>query len=53
MKNRVPEHVEQAVVALALGNPSLGQKQVGGELRQRGVFISAAGVRCVCGCAMI
>ena len=47
VRNRVPEHVEQAVVELALENPSLGQKRASDELRQRGVFISAAGVRCV------
>jgi len=47
VRNRVPEHLEQAVVELAVENPSLGQKRVSDELRQRGVFISAAGVRCV------
>jgi transposase InsO family protein len=46
-KNRVPEDVEQSVIAYALEDPSHGQKRVSDELRQRGVFISAAGVRCV------
>jgi transposase InsO family protein len=46
-KNRVPEDVEQTVVAYALEDPSHGQKRVSDELRQRGVFISPAGVRCV------
>lgn len=46
-KNRVSEEVEQAVVALALEDPSLGQKRASNELREQGVFISAAGVRCV------
>lgn len=39
--------VEQAVVDLALEDPSLGQKRVSDTLRQREIFISAAGVRCV------
>jgi transposase InsO family protein len=47
VKNRVSEEVEQAVLELALEDPSLGQKRVSDTLRQRGIFISAAGVRCV------
>jgi len=47
VKNRVPEDVERAVVELALEDPSLGQKRASDELRQRGVFISPGGVRCV------
>jgi len=46
-KNRVSEEVEQAVMALALEDPSLGQKRASNELREQSVFISAAGVRCV------
>ena len=47
VRNLVPEHVEHAVLESALENPSLGQKRARDELRQRGVFISAAGVHCV------
>jgi transposase InsO family protein len=47
IKNRVSEEVEQAVLAMALEEPAYGQKRVSDELRQRGVFISPAGVRCV------
>lgn len=47
IKNRVSEDVEQAVVDLALEDPSLGQVRASNTLRQRGTFISAAGVRCV------
>ena len=47
IKNRVSEEVEQAVVELALEDPSLGQKRASDTLRQSGIFISAAGVRCV------
>ena len=46
-KNRVPEEVEQEVLRLALEEPSLGQKRVSDTLRQNGIFISPAGVRCV------
>ncbi len=46
-KNRVPEEVEQEVLKLALEEPSLGQKRVSDTLRQDGIFISPAGVRCV------
>ena len=47
IRNRVSEDIEQAVVELAYNNPSYGQKRASDTLRQRGVFISAAGVRCV------
>lgn len=47
LRNRVPEDIEQAVVAFALENPSFGQKRASDTLRLRGVFISAAGIRCV------
>jgi len=46
-KNRVSDEVERAVVELAYEDPSLGQVRTSNELRQRGVFISGAGVRCV------
>jgi len=47
IKNRVSPEVEQAVLDLALEEPSYGQKRVSDELRRRGIFISPAGVRCV------
>ena len=47
LRNRVSEEVEEAVVAHALEYPAQGQKRASDELRQQGVFISAAGVRCV------
>lgn len=46
-KNRIAEDVEKAVLDIALDDPSLGQKRASSTLRQRGVFISPAGVRCV------
>jgi transposase InsO family protein len=46
-KNRVVPEVENAVVALALEQPAWGQLRAANELAQRGIPISAAGVRCV------
>lgn len=47
MLNRVPEHVEEAVVALAIENPALGQQRAAHELTQRGIIVSSSGVRSV------
>lgn len=47
MKNRVPEHVEYAVVELAIENPALGQLRVSQELLQRGIVVSSGGVRSI------
>ena len=47
IKNRVSQDIEQAVLDMALEEPSYGQKKVSDELRRRGIFISPAGVRCV------
>lgn len=46
-KNRVDESIEQAVLSFTLENPAFGQKRTSDELRRRGIFISAGGVRCV------
>ena len=40
-KNRVPDYIEEAVVALAIENPALGQKRAANELHQRGIMISS------------
>jgi transposase InsO family protein len=47
LKNRVEEHVEKAVVELALEKPAFGQVRISNELAKRGILISPAGVRCV------
>lgn len=45
LKNRVEEHVEQAVVEFAIGQPAYGQLRVSNELKRRGLFVSPGGVR--------
>ena len=47
IKNRVPEHVERAVVDLAIENPALGQLRASQELLQRGIVVSSGGVRSI------
>ncbi|MEQ3682371.1 IS481 family transposase [Alcanivorax sp.] len=46
-KNRVEPHVEEAVTQYALEEPAHGQVRVSNELRKRGVFVSASGVRSI------
>lgn len=46
-KNRVDPSVEEAVLKIAFDYPAYGQWRVCNELRKQGIFISAAGVRCV------
>jgi transposase InsO family protein len=46
-KNRVEPNIEEAVVKMAFDYPAFGQQRACNELRKQGVFISAAGVRCV------
>jgi transposase InsO family protein len=46
-KNRVEEHIERAVVELAVEKPAYGQVRVANELTQRGLFVSPTGVRSV------
>lgn len=46
-KNRVEPQVEEAVIQMAFDYPAYGQSRACNELRKKGIFISAAGVRCV------
>jgi hypothetical protein len=41
LKNRVPQDIEDAIVALAVEQPAFN------ELRKRGLTVSPAGVRCI------
>ena len=47
LKNRIEEHIEKAIVEMALEKPAYGQVRVANELGKRGLSISPAGVRCV------
>src|SRR5437667_2591879 len=47
LKNRVDPEVEETVVQIAFEYPAFGQQRVCNELRKRGMFISAGGVRSV------
>ena len=47
LKNRVAPEVEEAVLAIAIDNPALGQTRVANELRKGGTIISPGGVRTI------
>ena len=47
LKNRVEEHIEQAVCRMAIDMPAYGQVRASNELRKEGLFISPGGVRSV------
>ena len=47
LKNRVPEYIEDAVTAIAIENPALGQLRASNELQKKGVIVSASGVRSI------
>jgi transposase InsO family protein len=47
LKNRTSPEIEQAIIEFAYEQPAYGQVRVSNELRQKGMHISAAGVRCV------
>ena len=47
LKNRAAPETEAAVVAYAVEQPAHGQVRVSNELRKRGVFVSASGVRSI------
>jgi hypothetical protein len=47
VKNRIEEHIEKAIVELAVEKPAYGQVRAANDLAKRGMLISPAGVRCV------
>ena len=47
IKNRMDDLTEEAVVSYAIECPAHGQLRVSNELRKRGVFVSASGVRSI------
>jgi transposase len=44
---RVPQVVEEAILAFAVEQPTFGQARVANELMKRGLTVSPSGVRCV------
>lgn len=46
-KNRVDPNIESAVIQYAIDEPAHGQVRVSNELRRKGVFVSASGVRSI------
>jgi transposase InsO family protein len=46
-KNRVPQEIEDAVVAMAIDYPAFGQVRIASKMAEKGLPISPAGVRCI------
>lgn len=47
IKNREEEHIEQAVVGMAIGNLAFGKVRVFNELYKKGILVSPGGVRSI------
>lgn len=45
--NKVPEHIEKAVIEIAIELPACGQKSATNKLKERGISISSGGIRSV------
>jgi transposase InsO family protein len=45
--NRIHESIEQKILAYSLESPTHGQVRTSNELKQQGIIVSPAGVRCV------
>jgi transposase InsO family protein len=46
-KNRVPEHIERAVIDIAIEFPAYGQLRISNELKKRGTIVSPSGIRSI------
>lgn len=46
-KNRVPDYIEAAVIALAVANPALGQHRASQHLQKQGIIVSGSGIRSI------
>jgi transposase InsO family protein len=46
-KNRVAPEIEKAVCEIAIDEPAYGQVRASNELRKKGIFVSAGGVRSI------
>lgn len=47
LKNRIESDTEQKVTDFAIEFPAYGQFRASNELRKKGVFVSASGIRCI------
>ena len=47
LKNLFAADVEEAVIALSIENPALGQVQGSNQLKQQGIYVSPGGVRSI------
>jgi transposase InsO family protein len=47
VKNRVPEHVEESVISMAVDYPAYGQVRAANELKKSGTIISPGGIRSI------
>ena len=47
LKNRVPQHIEEAIAEFAIEFPAYGQLRAANELNKKGILATASGVRSV------
>ncbi len=47
IKNRVPQHVEETTIQVAIQYPAYGQARAANELRKQGILLSPGGVRSI------
>ncbi|HEX2548591.1 MAG TPA: IS481 family transposase [Gammaproteobacteria bacterium] len=47
LKNRVPDYIEEAVIAVAIEFPAFGQVRASNELLKKGIIVSSSGIRSI------